>query len=84
MDTRDVLVVSPTSDGLNVDLVEDASNARMDAWFQQHGVHKLIIATGFIAKNLEVRQRQHRAAAACTRPRAARGAMCRLAAVSRH
>eukprot|EP00983_Pelagomonas_calceolata_P084901 1156449-Pelagomonas_calceolata.AAC.4 len=55
MDTRDVLVVSPTSDGTSVDLVEDASNARLDAWFQKHGSHKLIIATGFIAKNVEVR-----------------------------
>jgi len=53
MDTRDVLVVSPTSDGTSVDLVEDASNARLDAWFQKHGSHKLIIATGFIAKNVE-------------------------------
>jgi len=55
MDTRDVLVVSPTSDGTSVDLVEDASNARLDAWFKKHGSHKLIIATGFIAKNVEVR-----------------------------
>lgn len=54
MDTRDVLVVSPTSDGTSVDLVEDASNIRLDAWFEKHGNHKLIIATGFIAKNLEV------------------------------
>ena len=51
-----MLVVSPTSDGTSVDLVEDASNARLDAWFEKHGHHDLIIATGFIAKNLEVRE----------------------------
>ena len=29
MDTRDVLVVSPTSDGTSVDLIEDVSNAKV-------------------------------------------------------
>ncbi|GBF98799.1 bifunctional aspartate kinase homoserine dehydrogenase [Raphidocelis subcapitata] len=53
MDTRDVLVVSPTSDGTSVDLDEPASNARLDAWFKQHGRHKIVVATGFIAKNKE-------------------------------
>uniref|UniRef100_A0A383V4M3 ACT domain-containing protein n=1 Tax=Tetradesmus obliquus TaxID=3088 RepID=A0A383V4M3_TETOB len=51
MDTRDVLVVTPTSDGTSVDLDEEASNKRLDEWFKQHGNHKLVIATGFIAKN---------------------------------
>lgn len=51
MDTRDVLVVVPTSDGSSVDLDEEASNAKMDAWFKEHGNHKLVVATGFIAKN---------------------------------
>jgi aspartokinase/homoserine dehydrogenase 1 len=51
MDTRDVLVVTPTSDGTSVDLDEEASNKKLDAWFKQHGNHKLVIATGFIAKN---------------------------------
>jgi aspartokinase/homoserine dehydrogenase 1 len=51
MDTRDVLVVSPTSDGTSVDLREDDSNARLDAWFKAHGNHSVIVATGFIAKN---------------------------------
>lgn len=53
MDTRDVLVVSPTSDGTSVDLAEEASNARLDAWFDERGRHKIVIATGFIAKNKE-------------------------------
>ncbi|KIZ05587.1 bifunctional aspartokinase/homoserine dehydrogenase 1 [Monoraphidium neglectum] len=53
MDTRDVLVVSPTSDGTSVDLDEDASNAKLDAWFKKHGSHRIVIATGFIAKNKE-------------------------------
>jgi hypothetical protein len=53
MDTRDVLVVSPTSDGTSVDLDEEASNKKLDAWFNQHGKHKIVIATGFIAKNKE-------------------------------
>jgi len=53
MDTRDVLVVSPTSDGTSVDLDEEASNAKLDKWFKEHGKHKIVIATGFIAKNKE-------------------------------
>lgn len=51
MDTRDVLVVIPTSDGSSVDLDEEASNAKLDQWFKEHGNHKLVVATGFIAKN---------------------------------
>lgn len=51
MDTRDVLVVVPTTDGSSVDLDEEASTAKMDAWFKEHGNHKLVVATGFIAKN---------------------------------
>jgi aspartokinase/homoserine dehydrogenase 1 len=51
MDTREVLVVSPTSDGTSVDLREDDSNAKLDAWFKAQGNHKVIVATGFIAKN---------------------------------
>lgn len=51
MDTRDVLVVIPTSDGSSVDLDEEASNEKLDQWFRDHGNHKLVIATGFIAKN---------------------------------
>lgn len=54
MDTRDVLVVHPTSDGTSVDLVEDASNQRLEQWFAQHGNHRIIVATGFIAKNTQV------------------------------
>lgn len=55
MDTRDVVVVTPTSDGTSVDLVEDASNKKLDEWFGRHGNKRLVIATGFIAKNPEVR-----------------------------
>lgn len=45
--------VKPTSDGTSVDLLEEASNAKLDAWFKQHGQHSLVVATGFIAKNQE-------------------------------
>lgn len=52
MDTREVLVVSPTSDGASVDLHEDVSNTRLDKWFQaQSGCPDIVVATGFIAKN---------------------------------
>lgn len=53
MDTRDVLVVSPTADGNSVDVHYDASNARLDEWGQRHGAPKIIVATGFIAKNAQ-------------------------------
>jgi len=53
MDTRDVLVVQPTTDGASVDLVEDTSNARLDKWVATHGNHEIIVATGFIAKNVQ-------------------------------
>lgn len=55
MDTRDVMVVTPTSDGTSVDLEEDISNRKLDEWFAKHGNHKIVVATGFIAKNMEVR-----------------------------
>ena len=51
MDTRDVLVVTPTSDGNSVDIHYEASNAKLDLWAARHGVPSLVIATGFIAKN---------------------------------
>lgn len=41
MDTRDVLVVTPTSDGASVDLDEAVSNGRMDAWFKAKGNKKV-------------------------------------------
>lgn len=50
MDARDVLVVSPTSDGLSVDVHYEASDRNLDTWFQNHGNYDVIIATGFIAK----------------------------------
>ncbi|KAG1680976.1 hypothetical protein FOA52_009935 [Chlamydomonas sp. UWO 241] len=51
MDARDVLVVTPTEDGTSVDLDEAASNQKLDEWFNLHGNNKLVIATGFIARN---------------------------------
>ncbi|KAK9826886.1 hypothetical protein WJX81_004474 [Elliptochloris bilobata] len=51
MDTREVLVVTPTADGNSVDVDYDVSDARLDAWAQRHGVPQVIVATGFIAKN---------------------------------
>lgn len=51
MDTREVLVVTPTSDGGSVDVQYEASNGKLDAWVGRHGVPAIIIATGFIAKN---------------------------------
>lgn len=50
MDARDVLVVSPTTDGLSVDVHYNKSDANLDAWCGKHGVPDVIIATGFIAK----------------------------------
>ena len=51
MDTRDVLVVTPTADGNSVDVQYDVSNAKLDAWTGKHGAPSIIVATGFIAKN---------------------------------
>lgn len=51
MDTRDVLVVIPTSGDNSVDPQYEASNAKLDAWVQSNGVPEIIVATGFIAKN---------------------------------
>jgi len=47
--------VTPTSDGNSVDVQYDRSNAKLDAWAEQHGVPHIIVATGFIAKNPKVR-----------------------------
>lgn len=51
MDTRDVMVVRPTADGNSVDVEYEISNAKLDAWGAKHGTPKVIVATGFIAKN---------------------------------
>ncbi len=37
MDTREVLVVSPASDGTTVDVEYPASNAKLDAWAHTNG-----------------------------------------------
>lgn len=50
MDAREVLVVSPTSDGLSVDVHYERSDANLDAWCGKYGKPDIIIATGFIAK----------------------------------
>ena len=50
MDAREVLVVSPTADGLSVDVHYNRSDANLDAWCQKNGSPEVIIATGFIAK----------------------------------
>jgi aspartokinase/homoserine dehydrogenase 1 len=47
MDTRDVLVVTPTSDGSSVDLQEDVSNTRLDQWFTKHGTPKVGKSAGW-------------------------------------
>ena len=51
MDTRDVLVVTPTSAGDSVDIQYDMSNERLDDWVRKNGAPEVIVATGFIAKN---------------------------------
>ena len=51
MDARDVLVVTPTSDGNSVDVDYEESNRKLDAWIASHGVCSVIVATGFIARN---------------------------------
>lgn len=43
--------VTPTADGSGVDLFEEVSNAKLDVWFDRNGRHKIVVATGFIAKN---------------------------------
>ena len=37
-----------------MDVQYDRSNAKLDAWAEQHGVPQIIVATGFIAKNPKV------------------------------
>ena len=37
MDSRDVLVVTATSDGNSVDVEYEESNERLDRWAQKHG-----------------------------------------------
>lgn len=41
MDTRELLVVTPTSDGNNVDLDYGVSQVRLDAWGRRHGVNQV-------------------------------------------
>lgn len=51
MDARDVLVVTPTSDGNSVDVDYEESNRKLDSWVASKGVCSVIVATGFIARN---------------------------------
>lgn len=46
-----MLVVTPAADGNSVDLEYDASSANLDTWADQHGVPKIVVCTGFVAKN---------------------------------
>lgn len=41
LDTREVLVVAPTSDGQAVDIEYDVSNRRLDAWSRRAGLHQV-------------------------------------------
>lgn len=54
MDTREVIVVTPSSDGNSVDVAYEMSNAKLDAWALRNGSPEIIVATGFIAKNPQV------------------------------
>ena len=47
----DLQVVTPTSDGISVDVQYERSDAQLDKWGEKHGVPDVIVATGFIAKN---------------------------------
>lgn len=66
MDTRDILVVTPTADGNAVDVQYDVTNKKLDMWGQVNGVPRVrmhrgqhtpapyaqvVVATGFIARN---------------------------------
>mmetsp|Transcript_94 Transcript_94/g.311 ORF Transcript_94/g.311 Transcript_94/m.311 type:complete len:930 (+) Transcript_94:104-2893(+) len=52
LDTRDVLVVEATEDGTAVDADYPLCNTKMDEWVtKQGGIPKLVIATGFIARD---------------------------------
>ena len=50
MDARDVLVVTPTSDGQSVDVDYPVSNTSLDVWAASHDDPDIIVATGFIAR----------------------------------
>mmetsp|Transcript_23921 Transcript_23921/g.74812 ORF Transcript_23921/g.74812 Transcript_23921/m.74812 type:complete len:938 (-) Transcript_23921:174-2987(-) len=52
MDTREVLVVTPTQDD-SVDVDYGVSNGKMDDWFNDRSDLDIVVATGFIAKNPE-------------------------------
>jgi len=68
MDTRDVLVVTPTSDGTSVDLDEPASNAKLDAWFAAHGRHRLVVPPASSRATRRGRPRRCGATAPTSRP----------------
>ncbi len=48
---RDILVVTPTADGNAVDVQYDVSNKKLDMWGQINGIPRVVVATGFIARN---------------------------------
>lgn len=41
MDTRDVLVVTPTANNTSVDVEYEISNDKLDAWAVKHGVPRV-------------------------------------------
>ena len=43
MDTREVLLVHPTSDGDSVDVDYAASNAGLDEWAHKHGTPQVLL-----------------------------------------
>eukprot|EP00892_Ulva_mutabilis_P007158 jgi/Ulvmu1/4814/UM020_0099.1 len=53
LDARDVLVVDPTPDGQSVDVDYEASEAGLDRWASVNGDPDIIIATGFIARDMQ-------------------------------
>ena len=50
MDAREVITVSPTETREDVDVLYDESNAKLDAWGEGHGVPRIVVCTGFIAR----------------------------------
>lgn len=55
MDAREVIVVKPTETGADVDVLFAESNAKLDAWGKAHGVPKVVVCTGFVARNQDGR-----------------------------
>eukprot|EP01025_Chloroclados_australasicus_P044270 TRINITY_DN4789_c0_g2_i8.p1 TRINITY_DN4789_c0_g2~~TRINITY_DN4789_c0_g2_i8.p1 ORF type:complete len:457 (-),score=65.77 TRINITY_DN4789_c0_g2_i8:75-1445(-) len=51
MDTREILVVTPTADNISVDVQYPLSDKQLDLWYALRGsMPRIVVATGFIAK----------------------------------